>query len=105
MDMSIPVVHFIRPDGARRAGELRVPASEVLSRRLQEMAALGIEITMEVMDLRTVNVCFDDGDFDFRFELIPNDVELPGAVAAMVAEFDANKFNVARLAFEDSERM
>jgi len=85
-----PVVEYVRPYGHRHEDILELPELPGLEAGSLLLAQLGIEVTLEDMQ-RMINVCFDDGDFDYRFFLFSRE-ELARRVAEEIAAFNEEDY-------------
>jgi hypothetical protein len=87
----IPVVQYMRPRGLKHEGFIVVP-EEFQTDQLKEKLALlvkhGIRITQEDVGCNQVNVCLDDGDHDYKFELFSFDGDYGKKVMQLVLDFD-----------------
>lgn len=92
----LPIVYYLPPNGVRTFGVLDVPYSREIADKSSLLNDLGIGITMELV-FGQVNVCLDDGDFDYKFKLFPNGPELIDGVVKLVTEFDVNDYHARRL--------
>lgn len=99
-DKVIPVQLYLRPDernprSRKQADNMKVPsryhADDVWTKIEENLVLLGkynITITAEQIPGNLVNVCLDDGDFDYKFELFPNDKALLVGITELVLNFD-----------------
>lgn len=97
--IKIPAVEYVRPNGVRNLGGWLAPYSDELRDKIKELIDCNIEITVELVFGNMVNVCFDDGDFDYKYELIPNDSELVGHVTDLVLAFDKEDYLAKRKSY------
>lgn len=93
---NLPAVRYIRPDGMRDEGAITIPYDEEVATRSRQMQRLGIEVTLELMH-GMVNVCLDDGEFDFKFELFPNGPKLVEGISSLVKNFDPEEYRQRRM--------
>lgn len=100
----VPVVEYIRPNGARSHSAVLVNKDindcALFSDQLETMKNLGVEITVEDVLDGIVNVCLDDGFFDYKYLTVKSN-ELASTVARLVDEFDVMDY--ARTKREGSE--
>lgn len=94
--MEIPGVRYHRPDGHREDGKWTVPYTPETERNIKRMTELGIEITCEFIPGGLINVCLDDGTFDYKFELFPNTPELADKLGKLVHDFDEEDYRRRR---------
>lgn len=109
---TIPVVEYVRPSGRKVRGGNVVPEEymapekfAVLEAKLAEMDNEGITITVEDVGNRQRNVCLDNGEFDYKYELFRFDEEYDKKVAELVMNFDVHDYRKAMAAYEDGEDM
>lgn len=95
MIFNIPAVRYHRPDGMREPGKVRVDVDQVtydkLTENLKVMGERNIEVTLELMG-PMVNVCLDDDNFDYKFELFPHNETLPDKIKDLVLNFDLDDY-------------
>jgi hypothetical protein len=63
---------YFPPNGYSEVGQLSIPDARSATRlaQLELIAKEGIEFTMEVLNGGMVNLCMDDGTFDYRFDVV-----------------------------------
>lgn len=106
MPPTIPVTMFVRPFGRKHQGSIWVPEGtdiELLEAKLAEMAECGVYVTSEEISTTEVNVCLDDGDFDFKVELFAADETINQKITDLVLSFDVAEYRKAREAHDKME--
>lgn len=100
---TIPVTLYIRPNGGRTRDELLVSeeyASDEEWAKVEENLVLfgkyGITVTAEEVGGHQINVCLDDGDFDYKFELFPGNDKLITGIVGLVRDFDEQDYLKAK---------
>lgn len=98
----IPVVEYKRPDGRQVETTLQFEAGdETVAKRLADKLELlrqhDITITIEGVMGGLINVCLDDRNIDYEFELFPDDGEFSNRVAELVLTFDEKKYKATAL--------
>ena len=91
MGTHIPVVQYMRPNGRKQQGSIVVPEefrTDQLKEKLALLAKHGIAITQEDVGGNQANVCLDDGDHDYKFELFSLDENYGKKVMQLVLDFD-----------------
>lgn len=88
----IPGIRYHRPNARREEGHFELPTVDNLQAKFNEIDEAHIEITAELMVGNVVNVCFDNGDFDYKFFLWGNDPELVEGLTKAILEFDADDY-------------
>jgi hypothetical protein len=63
---------YFPPNGYSEVGQLSIPGAQNTARlaQLELIAKEGIEFTMEVLNSGMVNLCMDDGTFDYQFDVV-----------------------------------
>lgn len=102
---TIPVTMFIRPNGKRHQGSIWVPEGTDLERleaKLAEMVECGVIVTSEEISPTEVNVCLDDGDFDYQVELFRADETINQKITDLVLAFDPEDYRKVRRQKEEA---
>ncbi len=89
---NIEAVMYTRPDGESHRFVYSVPDSPLAREKYQELRDCEIDITFETVWANTINVCLDDGDFDYKTMLWQNDPSLPERVGNLICEFDRTDY-------------
>ena len=86
---------YFRPNGQSRSGKLIIPDAYRPERvlRLEVIENEGIEFTLEVFD-HGVNICMDDGTFDYKFEFVTSD-QVNETVLRLIDGFDVHHYRNA----------
>jgi hypothetical protein len=81
---------YFPPNGYSEVGQLIIPDARNTARlaQLYLIAKEGIEFTMEVLNGGMVNLCMDDGEFDYQYAVVT-----PTYVNAKVLEL-IDSFNI-----------
>jgi hypothetical protein len=68
----VPMRQFFRPNGESKKGQLMIPGARTPARlsQLEWIANENIEFTIEVLNGGMVNLCMDDGEFDFAYAVV-----------------------------------
>jgi hypothetical protein len=87
-------------NGASTDGELGIELPQDASladyqSRLDLITETGLFFTAELMSPGMINVCLDDGEFDYKFEVLPNDERLHQGMLAIIATFDVDDYREA----------
>jgi hypothetical protein len=94
-DLQVPVKEYFRPDGRSEAKEITIPDGWTE----QRAAALGL-LNDEEIDLTVerfpamVNICLDDGDFDYKYEVVPPH-KVDATILRLLDEFDLEDYRRA----------
>jgi hypothetical protein len=106
--LTIPVMLCIRPNGRRVPDAMTVPEdyldrATIIEAKLAELDSVGITITAEQIGGNQVNVCLDDGEFDYKYELFPGDEKLLNGITELVLNFDVYDYRKARAVHDKME--
>lgn len=103
MAYTIPVMLCIRPNGRRQPDTMLVPEKyrtdeywPKIEENLVLLGKYGIDITAEQIGGNQVNVCLDDGDFDYKFEIFPGSEKLLEGITELVLNFDEQDYLKAK---------
>lgn len=101
-DLKVPGIQYHRPGGSREYDFLIIPNAYTVDRKniIQVLQNQGIDITFEFVFGGTVNVCLDNGDFDYKSELVKNGPPLFDCVLKLIDDFDYEDYVRAK-DFED----
>lgn len=97
--LRVPARMYKRPNGSWEEGNIDIPGALTEHRASQLKTILDEELffTMEYMPIgNMVNICLDDGDFDYRFELVSNtDAKVFESVLSIIDNFDVEAYRKA----------
>jgi hypothetical protein len=94
-DLQVPVKEYFRPNGRSEAKEITIPDgwTEQRAAALNALNDEEIDLTVERFPAM-VNICLDDGDFDYRYEVVPLD-QLHATILRLLDEFDVKDYHRA----------
>jgi len=87
---TIPFTQFLRPDGRKKEVLFVCDDSEVLEKALL-IIQRGLKFECEELMTGTVSLTIGNEDEDLAFVLVPNGPQVPGAVKALVIEFNLDE--------------
>lgn len=107
VSMKIPVSEYVKPTGFREVIYLPVECADQaqadkLAAQLDRLHQHGINVTGEVVSEHMCNVCLDDGEFDYKFELFGQD-GFADRVRDLVLDFDEADYLSAKAAEQVAE--
>jgi hypothetical protein len=93
----VPTRQYFRPNGHSVMGHLIIPDARTPARcaQLEWIANEHIEFTIEVFP-NTVNICMDDGEFDYKFEVVPPE-NVNDKVLEMIDSFNVQDYRNASI--------
>lgn len=103
----IPMSEYVKPNGFREVVYLPAEcANQAQADKFTANLALlhkhHIDVTGEIVSEHMCNVCLDDGDFDYKFELFEVD-GFVDKVRDLVLDFDEADYLRAKSFWQDSE--
>lgn len=103
-DLIVKGRRYHRPRGDIEEGNFTIPNANTDERlaKLDLIEKTGLFFTVEFLPTGLINLCLDDGKFDFKFEVTPNGPELIDKVLEIIDEFDVEKYCKAA---EDNARL
>jgi hypothetical protein len=92
-ELRVPCRKYWKPHGRSQNGWLIIPDGYSPERQLMldVIAHEGIWFTIEDMDFYMVNLCMDDGTFDYVYQVIGTD-KVNDAVLKLIDEFDVHRY-------------
>lgn len=100
----IPMRQYFRPDGHSKTGTLVIKNAYTIARQnaIEVIQQAGIEFTLESSVGGMVNICMDDGTFDYKFELVTSE-QVNDTVLRLIDEFNLDDYRAASAAYAEAE--
>ena len=102
-DLQLPLRAYFRPYGESRTNILTIPGAwtENRQQQLDQIKSAEIEFTVEAFPT-CMNICMDDGKFDYKYELVPTDA-VYNTILRLIDEFDIEDYRRAAATHAEQE--
>lgn len=100
--IEVPVRHYFPPDGQFNQEHVLIEFDKQMQKNLDYIHDLGLRFTAELIAGNMINICLENDDFDYVFELVVNTATWPLKIAEIIKEFDAEEYLKYKEEWEES---
>lgn len=89
----VPVRRYVRPNGTVHREEFYIGWTSQLEQNLDAMLVAGYHVTLEAVAENSLNVCVEDDERDFEYQIVKNDSREPvEVVTSFIGDYDAARY-------------